>query len=738
MESAAPICQLDDTWEDVHDVYIELLKSEPSNWSCHTLAGVDKEVILSAPEIMDPKTDSGFGYADVYSLRYLLESGSIPAASTLTSEAAVLDVIDYIHMKELAYLQGYSLTQSYLNFPYFLCMDRLKAEHPTLFAYCRGVLRSLDCVLRAVFATTIRSEEEFMLVPPDLDRQTDCPVEEILAELEAAAAVERKAGSPAIAARLDWRRKFLATLSAFLESQQRCEVEAACDMARAALALLKSDVFQRTTEPQPDPRLLRSEVGFWVSIITPTQPLPPVRFADAMAAYAEALEQVSSLKSLLSMDSLAGVADFVMNLGSQKPLLPVRSLVIVVLFSRDPNESFLHGRPLHQRLLETLSVKYGAPLYQKIFERDMSMVDSVVKYNVHRTMDPLKVTPRHFQFLQNQTVDAVQRWTMDACKLYLVFLETMLCNRGLAHRRLMNMVPDLTCFQELSYSTDITIFAANVPGVSGELETECMKCCTVLTLFANNYILQAMELIMGFEVELDLLTQAELVPALWYVNFAQRAQMENLTALCLQNTSFIPQTRINKRTHVPLHNLCLTTRRPGQVDVARASLLDAAASLSDATYLSACLMEKRQLIDLQSGARHSLTTVENIFNHRLLLCFGMLRSPPLRSYEQCLNAKPALDDADRFPLYAKKAAEAAGGAAEKLKAVLTSSSIGEARRQSLQATVEGLEKTARVVAASLATLAAICDDEATLKEYRATVERPGWPSALAFSLHKSK
>nr|VDZ43775.1 hypothetical_protein_conserved [Leishmania donovani] len=457
-----------------------------------------------------------------------------------------------------------------------------------------------------------------------------------------------------------------------------------------------------------------------------------------MSAYKRLLQQLMSFKTLVNMESLACIADFIENFGALQPLLPARSLCAVVLFSRDPNESFLYGAPLHRRTLETLTRRYGAPLYQKIFEADEAMVDGVVEYRVKCTMNRLKVTPEQRMLLRQQTIDSVRRWVMEVSKLYLVFLETMLCNRGLAHRRMMNTMADFIRLQELSYTTDLSVFLANMPGVSKELEAECIRCSTVLTLFSNDYVLRAMELIMSFEVELDLLTQGELVPAIWYINFAQRAQKENMTALCLQSTNFIPATLINKRTHIPVHNLALTTRTTGQTDLARDGLLDACCSLSDATYLSACLMERKNLIDLASAPKGSLISVENIFNHRLLLCYGQLRNPPLRSYERCMSAKPSLDDVSKIPIYAKKAAEVASNAAEKLKAVMSSSAVDEVRKAAIRRNAEGLEKTAHIVAASLRAFSAVCENSEELKDYCAAVERPGLPSALTFTFRKRK
>lgn len=745
---ATPLCALDDTWEDVLAEFTGSLKGTPT-WSCHCIDGVDKEVILSAPEIMDPKTDSGFGYQDVRSLQGMLDSQEIPSSALLLAdgdeEARLLDMMDFIHVKELAYLEGYSLTQSYLSFPYFLRMDLLKAENPALHAYCRGVLRTLDCVLRAVFATTIRSDEEFMMVPPELDRAADCPLGELLAELETAAA---RAKTPAVAARLRFRKQLLSGLSLFLEAKRRSDVEAACDLCAEALAILKGVDYGRAAEPAVDPRLVREkEVSFWVSTMTPTKPLPVAKFADAMATYATMLRQLASLKALLALKSLSSIADFVEAFGAQQPLLPIRSVAVVVLFSRDANESFLFGLPIQQRLLEMIAKEYGAPLYLRIYEGDEAALESVVKYRVNKALDPHHVTPADVMSTRHQTADAVRRWASEAAKNFLVRLETMLCNRGLAHRRLMKNMPALGQLQELSYSVDINIFLATQPGVTGEGEAECVRACTVLTFFTNTLVLRAMELIVQLQLELDLLIQGELLPALWYLNFAQRAQTENLAMLCLQNTKFIPETRVNKKTKVPLHNLALTTRTTGTVDATRVNVLDATRLLSDSVFISACLMEHQKLVNLTDGPKHAMTTVEDIFNHRMLKCFGAVHSPPFTSYARCLAVRPDLGtDDSRVPGYARKSCEVAIGAAAKMRAVLTAPATAGAsgtaaaeervRRESLAILYGGFEKAAKTVAASLASFYTMCTDKEMMSKYTTLVDRSTLPYIINFALHK--
>ncbi|CCW63914.1 unnamed protein product [Phytomonas sp. EM1] len=475
--------------------------------------------------------------------------------------------------------------------------------------------------------------------------------------------------------------------------------------------------------------------------MAPTTPCAATPFAEAIAAYHGMLTQLASLRALLELRSLGGIVDFVEGFGAAQPMLPVRCVAVVVLFGNDANESFLYGPSIQQRVLQQLAEEYGSPLYRRLADGDEALLDGVLRYRVHRTMDPTKATAELLAQMRQQTLEILRHWATEAGKCFLVHLETMLCNRGLAHQRLLGALAGLAKFQELSYSTDITFFMGTQPGVAPAAGLEAISLSTVLTLFANSYVLRTMELILQFQIELDLLSQGEVIPALWYVNFIQRAQIENFALLYLQNTSKIPAQRINKKTRVPLYNLALTTRTTGAPDVVRLNLLGASRMLSDAVFLAACLMEGKGLIDLTSGAPHGLISAENTFNHRMLECFGQIHSPPLASYKRCTSAKPELTGelASRLPLYARKASEAAEGAAGKAKAMLSLRSghgVERERLNALRGAVEGFERAANHTAASLRAFTEICEDPEKLAQRVAVVERPVVPYLLNFGLQE--
>lgn len=807
------VCDLNDTWEDALDAFARTIQGE-SAWSCHCVDDVDKEVILSAPEIMDPKTDAGYGYENIYSLEHLLHSGQISLTATVSSPEAMIDLMDFIFMKELSYLRGYSVIHSFLTFPYFLCLDELRNVSPSLHAYCRGVLRGVDCVVRAVYATTIRSDEEFMLIPPELDRQLESPVEELLAGLDRAiadthaphdatprnddASADTRANESGdhgdddnhmtddgamkkdgegndcrtrLAARLRLRRMYVQALHLFLEAKSRREVEAACTLCEELVALLDSAAFHRESEPVVSDSLQRGkEAAYWVSIFTPPSPPPPLSFAESMQMYRVMFTQLASLRSLFAFRSLQGITEFVEQLGAQQPMLPTRALAVVVLFSRDPNESFLYGLPLHQRILQVMAHDYGSPLYLRLFEGDQATVDSVVRYRMHRSMDIRKITPENVKNLRTHTVDTVHGWTADACKHYLLHLETMLCNRGLAHRRLMNTISDLCKWEIYSTMADSTVFAAYSPSISSvnnenndtytkpkagtdlnEDKHQMIRCSKVLTLYAHAALLRCMELIVQLYIELDLLTQGELLPSLWYVNILQLAQMDNMSLLCLQSTSFIPELRLQPKTRVPMHNMAIATRVAGVPDELTSAVWETSRMVSDIAFLSGCMMESQGLIDLSSAPRHALITTAEVFNHRIFKCFGCIQTAPVSSYTDYMAANTKLGvakgnaDADERRLfYAKQGRVVAAKAAENARLLLqkltqlstmqqpsateeehpmAGAAETRLRLSSLRPTLEALEQSANALTTSMACFEAATEDPVLITEYTAQVEK---------------
>lgn len=732
MENKEGLCDLNDTWEDALEEFKAVIAITPT-WKCVGVENADKEIILSAPEIMDPQTDTGYGCEKINSLSFLLKSGEIPDPSTLKNEKTLVDIMDFLHERELHYLEGNSLVQSYLCFPYFLALNELEKAHPVLHAYCSAMLCTLECIRRAAAATTICGDEEFSPVPPELSLLLNTNLGKSVEDLEALAS--QPDTSPAVALRLRFRKNFLFSLFLFENGTTKGDMLKACDLCEEAANWLRSSPeFQRTAEPEVDPRVVREkEIPFWVSTITPVASIPRMPFSDVSVVYQTLLSHLSSLKLLFSLPSLSSITEFIEDIASQSPLLIVRCITVILLFGHDPTESFLFGLPLHQRLLETLVKNCGAPLYLKIFERNSQMVESVVRYRVQKTMDPLKVTPTQLNSLREQTIDMMQRWVAEAGKHYLEHLEIMLCNQGLAYRRLMNVIPGLAEFQDISYFMDSNIFLFRLPGGNLQLqEHEASRVSRVLTLWASEVMLHAMELIVNFQIGLDLLKDGEIIPALWYLSMIYKAKRENTMLLSSPGaTVVIPENRINKK-RVPLYNLCLSTRTQGEIDFLEKGMLEVNRCLADAQFLAACIAEKKGLMNFTSTGSVSLTTAENTFNHRYAKCFGCVRHPAFASYRLCMATKPVING-ENIKSEVQKASDLALSAAEKTRALLKTPTrpLTDIRKQIL-------EKTERSARALVACLALLGEEETTAEFYECRKSCLGLPHFLSFPVYKKK
>ncbi|CAD2221665.1 hypothetical protein AGDE_15456 [Angomonas deanei] len=641
-------------------------------------------------------------------------------------------------------------------------MEVLKAQNPLLHLYCRAVLRTVSTIMKPVFATTIRSDEEYSYPPPELERVMEEEItsesdEAFLATLQKAVEENEKAGKKLIASRLQLRVLLLSALNTLIGVKRRSDLEKGTQLCEEALTLWSSAVFDRTADPAVPEKFCREqEMQHWVSVLTPNRPIPTPSYKEVREAYLEMLRQMKQFAILLELHSLQEVTEYVESVGASKTLLHVRAILIIILFCKDYNESFLFGLPLPQQILSQLAKEYGAPLYLKVYEGDETMTEAVTRYRIHKLSDPSKLTPAQYAYFKEETRDAIRKWTDEACKNYLLHIETMLCNRGLTHQRLLKSFYGFSQFQERSYACDMNIFLASLPGVdlSGNkeedgknLETEFVKSATVLTLYANAYIFRAMELVLRLGYELDLYTQGEQIAVLWYLNFTLRAQTENFNTLYLQNNvsgvlSHIPETRVNKRTGLPVHNVALTTRVAGLIDPVNTVKLEALRSLTDAIFISSNLFEFKKLINLTDGPDGALITPENVFNHRFLKYFGLIRSPPFASYKRCVAAKiDFVQEEKDLLLYATRSSELAQQAVSKIKTVINGAALQGTQRQIiLKNTLEELERTAVTTAASLAAFAAVCEEQEKdiAEKYVSRVERPGDKSLVCFSFRKKQ
>lgn len=721
---------------DVDNTWVECLAAYKAEvaamrlWDTVYIEGIDPEQLLSSPEMLDPKTDTGYEWSKHGTATGFFASSSLTNVAKL-SEAQLLDTVDGLFSMEVLFLRGRHLLQGLYRFVYFLRIHELKEKSPVLHAYCRAVLRTIDFIARTTGMTSVREDEEFPSIPGEINTQGDCALAEITNELDAAIAA---VSSQDLKLRLTFRKQLLQLFGEVFVAEQNKSIDGvaqACKNGLATLASLKRDV-----APVLDAGLFRNEMAVWLSSDVPTTPAPIPEFHETVDAYRTMFEQLYSVRVLFMAGgrTLAGVTDFVESLGAKKPLLPTRTIAVLLLFGENANVSFLHQGSLPMLILETLANLHGAPLYGKVAEADENVLKEVAFFCGNR--QAASAFGRHIS-------EAVRRWVTRATRVYLAFWEGLLCSRGRTHRRLTNLVEELGMLQMMSFDLDTNVFQAQRTGladsVAAAADREMMTRSLVLTSFVVELTCQVMSVVLHLMVELQLLSKAEYTAWAIYNSHVNSARIENLATLFLGLNSNsrlpIPERRVT-RTGVPAVNPALSMRyatTPSPLLLAR---LDGNGVLSDVIFRAAVILESKGQLDLSSPAT-SLVPISQTFHNRMK-AFARVQRPGFMHFEHCEEQKKLF-----LAAYTKQAEEkaATGEAAAPLELTgiaNVAKQVADRTKQAIAQIPQGqpgyslidLEKAARATYVSLNLLSTLKPE--ALSAFELTLGTPsGAPGHLA-------
>lgn len=710
---------LDDTWTECFESYKAEVK-KLMLWDSVVKIGVDPERILSSPEIMDPKTDTSCNWKLDGTPNRFFGKGLVTDVAKL-SEEEVLEIIDTLLARESAYLLGRNIFQSVFTFVYFLRMDELKEKNPVLYAYARGILRTLDFVNSAITMTTIRDEEEFTNIPPEIDLHASVPLRELQSDLDAAIA---SVTSEELKSRLQFRKSILNVFGAVFGNGQIVaetitEVVAACNAAVAA-----GKAITRTTAPKEDTCLFRQEMSVWLQTMVPTPARPAGPVNEAVQVLSTMFTQLATIQDVLAIKSLYSVTDFVETFALKRPILPTRAFMAILLFAENPSVSFLYGAALPQRIVDTLTTQHGAPIYGRVIDGHEPTIREITAF---RSTAIPRVNANAFC---RQLTESTRQWVLDVARWLLQFWEALLCNRGRCHRRLVNFLESLGFLHNLSLEIDMNTYLASVPihnsNLPKEAAREMVVRSTVLTAFTADIVFQVMCQIVQLNVELDLFTKAELPAALFYLNFLNGSRLDNFTALYIGSAQYLPDRTTHKKTGAPLSNPVLTTRVLTVAPASVATRVDASRLLAELTYRTLAVCSAKQLVDLSSPPT-ALVSVARIFNNRIKAFARMPRSGYV-PYEQCMMQFNEFAKSDKFPEIINGVIVLAKQISDRCK--LFANDKNEAAHQLFA----GIEKTARSTFVSLNLLTTL--DSAALENFDFQMEFSGHPALLAFALKR--
>jgi hypothetical protein len=634
MSSAVPITAhlLDDTWADVMEEYKASLVGMPRfSAAVHPL--IDSENLLSAIELMEPRTDPVNDWAKVKSVTDLLALGEIAKPSAMTDEQLLIDFTDGLTSLEARGLQGSSLQNSIGTCVYYYILDKVEKDNPTLYAYVLATVKCLDLVLTIAHSVSIREDDEFMPYPSGFCMPVQSTAAAIATLLRNAM---KDMKSEALRSRFEFRLHWLSALENIMNPVDEKGIGLACASATAALsALAKCSRSAELTEP--DRRWFRTESTYWLPSHAPPTPTPWLSHEATRKLLSETLEQLSTIERLLERRAIYAALDFLEELGMQRPLLVVRSSALLTA-TCDPN-SILLSANISNRVLETLSRQCGAPLYEKIADEDKQSLDDVVGYRLHlHGAKAGSVSQQEIQSLRRHVVDSVRKWAAQVGRSFTAFAETLLSNRGRCQRRLANLVGDLSGLLQASWETDAATFCATMPGNNGPLdlpERELVVRSMVLSSFVSDMLLHAMTSFVQLSMELGLLTKPEMLPSAWYLLYLCGLRLENTTSLYITSPQLIPPRKTLRKSGPPVNNPAITSRTivvpPSQYMLR----IETTRMLADGFLVFGAIADADGLLSLKLPST-SLTSAENIFNHRYI-SFAAVQRPEFFTYTNCLK-----------------------------------------------------------------------------------------------------
>lgn len=712
---------LDDTWVDCLAAYKQHLTTM-KRWENAIIPAVDPEHILASPEYMDPKTDACCNWKQHGSLSGFFASEKLTNVAKLSDEA-LLDVMDVLLAKESLFFQGRNAIQSVCSFVYVARMHELKAKNAILHAYTRATLRTLDFVFQFVSSSPVVDEEEFVQPPAEIYLHGECPLEEILAELDAAAALTK---NEAIVQRLQYRRQVLVAFNKVTTCGSPGDVADLITLLNASSDTLKALQKSRKDEPKLDDGLFReADMGVWITSSVPVAVRPVPEYQAALGIMIRFFQDVTIIDQLVKVRrSISDITDTLEAFAIKKPIVVTRCVVFLLLLFRNPNASLLFGPSLPEVILETTANVFGAPIYAKVLEGDEAVLKMLALYSGNR---------QNAARFGREATDAVRRWVMRATRVVLQIWEALLCNRGRAYRRLTNLLETLAELQGLSMEIDNVVFSVARPTtapIAKQLERDMALRSNVLTAYAFDFTCVVELQLLQLMQELQLLGNAELLPVLYHVTLVASARIENFNVLHLASPQLIPDRGVG-RTGAPVSNPTLTTRFPTAVPVALQLRLDSIRLSADLAFRAITALENASLINLDAP-KHSLVSTAEAFDMRMM-AFRMVHHPPFIPFERCREHQASIAAMSTpFGEKLRQISAVCKQLSEKSKPF--AQSVDAAGSVAAKEFFVALEKTSRMLQVSLNLLVTL--EPAALAAFDIAVDYPAHPGIASVALKR--
>eukprot|EP00759_Apiculatamorpha_spiralis_P016809 PhF_6_TR2304/c0_g1_i1/m.4050/K20823/NAA35, MAK10; N-alpha-acetyltransferase 35, NatC auxiliary subunit len=607
--------------------------------------------IISAVEILDPRTDSNAGYETVKGYDDLVKAGDVltPAQLKGLTEDDLHGTFETMTALLSRWLQGRSLPQTVFTLVHMHKLETLK-ESPVLHAYSRGILKFVSLGLDVISRGDVREEDEFPIYTFNFNLHHEDNIEDVVQALGAAA---KSLKSPSVAAHL----KFLAHMiegHKFLDTGVAGLATAAVQYAEAQKELTVMESSALKVPPTATSQKLFNETTLrWVPTLTPIPALTGYSFAEAVKTFTKIIKDTIEICTALPRidANLADLMSFITDFSSLSPSLLVRSRLMVLAYNSS-NGVILEKDTIAQLLLNMLTDTYGCPTIKGLCEGDAATRTSVTQFRIHRMKELRKFRPEvkippesefetFAKLTQHQVSDFIGKFGQ-------AVLHTMYCvlnNRARYRRRLSNLFSDYGTLQQMAWEIDSNVFGGGIRclehlfrGPSSTMDS-CDQCraasqAIVLSALVLDVAVRCMAdfIMVGFELQLYaheetgyLLNYMEHILAWFTENFQVLYKVQDIQSRSMMNKKlqhlFPPIVMARK--------LCYPT--------VSATLRAEVMRLMVGAILRLHLYLKRLGI-LASTATRSLITLKTKFEHRFTP-FQYLVRPAQLPYEQVERAE---------------------------------------------------------------------------------------------------
>jgi hypothetical protein len=516
--------------------------------------GVRLQEVISAVEILDPRTDSNCGYKSVQSLKDLVAAKQVLGDAELKglTQEDYQSTLERLFMLETMWLEGRALPQTIFTCAYMHDLSALAKVCPLLHAYLRGVtkfvVQNVDVIARA----DVREEDEFPTFTFNLNLHTDDAVPDVIAALENAHADVTKRGWTTVAAYFAFHIALVRIGSELDRGVAHVGVTSATHIPSALQAL---EIMRKGAAGSHTPnsgKLFHETTVRWVTSLTPLAVLAPIPMANVFTYFAKLLNDLNEVCATIPKieSSLSDLMSFVMDFSASTPCLMVRSRLMVLAYNNETSV-ILEKETITNLVVDMFATTYGCPTLKLIYQGDEPTLKAISAYRFSKFKELKKyrsdvVVPdiddgtQFMKLTQHQVMEFLGK--LGRVILHMLF--SVLNNRARYRRRLANLFADLGTLQQMAWEIDTNIFGGGINclehyfnGDKASTSTETCEQCTaaqqavVLTAFVMDIVLRCMLDFMLVGVELELYATEELSLVYTYTDYALSCLAENCNAL---------------------------------------------------------------------------------------------------------------------------------------------------------------------------------------------------------------